>query len=241
MIGGVAAAIALLVFLKGRSGNSKSADSQPNVAAAPNGPAAVPAAPESVSAEVPPPLPVDPGDTAPHVAALELQGVPGAGPESDLETGLRLANALMWNPAQDFGSPAGVLRARRKVEAVLNSIQAYRVDMRRLAESGGGSRMADRLEPFGEARRIDDVVRAMGAAVNKLEDMEGRFAVQGGTLEFDRAEDARRYNELRDRADSLLRAPVELDPHPVIRPPRRLVTRLLSTLPGGLARGTSGP
>jgi hypothetical protein len=55
---------------------------------------------------------------------------------------------------QDFGSPGNVLRARRKVDAVRNSIQAYRVDMRRLDESGAASRQGNRLEPFDEASRI---------------------------------------------------------------------------------------
>jgi hypothetical protein len=250
MLLGVAAVIAVVYFLRNRKQEVTPPAGQKTVAGAPNhSPAATPThpptaavpAPETADAEVLPPLPVDSGDTALTPGALELQGVPGGTPESDLETRLRLADALMWNPAQDFGSPGNVLRARRKVDAVLNSIQAYRVDMRRMAESNGASKVGNRMEPFDEASRIDDVVRAMGDAIAVLEDVTGRFGVRGGTLEFDRAEDARRYNQLRDRADSLLRAPVEMDLHPIIRPPRRLVTRLLTTLPGGMARGASGP
>jgi len=240
--GGIAALIAAGYFMKSQPGGGKPATAPPTVAAAANHTPAATAPPvESVPAEVLPVFPADSEDTAPHVGALELQGVPGAGPESDLETRFRLADALMWDPARDFGSPEDVLRARRKVDAVLNSVQAYRVDMRRLAESGEGSKLGNRMEPFDEASRIDEVIHAMGDAISLLEDMTGRFAVRGGTLEFDRAEDARRYNRLRDRADSLLRAPVEMDLHPIVRPPRRLVSRLLTTLPGGLARGTSGP
>jgi len=242
LVGGIALLIAAAYFVKSRSGGGKPDAAPHSVAATANHtPATTPPAPESVRAEVMPVFPADSEDTAPHIGALELQGVPGAGPEADLETRFRLADALMWDPAGDFGTPAAVLRARRKVDAVLNSVEAYRVDMRRLAESGGGSKLGYRMEPFDEASRIDDVIHAMGDAISVLEDVPGRFAVRGGTLEFDRAEDARRYNALRDRADSLLRAPVEMDPHPIIRPPRRLVTRLLTTLPGGMARGVSGP
>jgi hypothetical protein len=72
-----------------------------------------------------------------------------------------------------------------------------------------------------------------------LEDVSGRFSVRAGPSNFDRPEDARRYNRLRDQADSLLQSPVEMDPRPIFRPPRRFVTRLLITLPGGMARGAS--
>jgi len=242
LVGGIALLIAAGYFVKSRSGGAKP-DAAPHTvgATANHTPGTASPAPESVPAEVLPVFPADSEDTAPHVGVLALQGVPGAGPEADLETRFRLADALMWDPAGDFGTPADVLRARRKVDAVLNSVEAYRVDMRRLAESGGGAKLGYRMEPFDEASRIDDVIHAMGDAISVLEDVTGRFAVRGGTLEFDRAEDARRYNALRDRADSLLRAPVEMDPHPIIRPPRRLVTRLLTTLPGGMARGASGP
>jgi hypothetical protein len=246
----VAAVIAAVYFMRSRKEEVKPPAGQETVAGTPSHPpagtpthpptAAVPA-PETADAELLPPLPVDSGDTALTPGALELQGVPGGTPESDLETRLRLADALMWDPAQDFGSPGSVLRARRKVDAVRNSIQAYRVDMRRLDESGAASRQGNRLEPFDEASRIDDVVSAMGAAIQFLEDVSGRFSVRGGTLEFDRPEDARRYNRLRDQADSLLQSPVEMDPRPIFRPPRRFVTRLLITLPGGMARGASGP
>ncbi|HEV8123068.1 MAG TPA: hypothetical protein VGP80_02410 [Gemmatimonadales bacterium] len=239
---GVAAVIALVYFTRSRKEEVKTPAGQKTVAGAPSHPptVAVPA-PETADAESLPPLPVDSGDTALTPGALELQGVPGGTPESDLETRLRLADALMWDPAQDFGSPGSVLRARRKVDAVRNSIQAYRVDMRRLDESSAASRQGNRLEPFDEASRIDNVVSAMGAAIQFLEDVSGRFSVRGGTLEFDRPEDARRYNRLRDQADSLLQSPVEMDPRPIFRPPRRFVTRLLITLPGGMARGASGP
>ncbi len=242
--GGVLALIAGFYVVKNRKSTAKPVEGQQRVAAAPNRPApqdSAPAARESVPAEVPPPLAADSADTAPHVAELELQGLPGGGPESDLETRLRLADALMWNPSQDFNSPGQVLRSRRKVDAVLNSIQAYRVDMRRMADSTGAARVGNRMEPFDEASRIDDVIRAMGEAVGVLEDVAGRFTVRGGTLEFDRADDARRYNDLRDQADSLLRAPVPMDLHPIVRPPRRFVSRLVSTLPGGMSRGPSSP
>lgn len=240
MTAGVGALLLAVYFLKFKKAEPGTTTDSPPVAVTP--------ADESRNAGTPPDstatetaLP-DPGfvpadDPAPRIARLELQGVPGGGPEADLETRLRLADALMWNPSADFGSPGAVLRSRRKVDAVLNSIQAYRVDMRRLADSAGAARLGNRMEPFDEASRIDEVVHTMGEAIAVLEDVSGRFAVRGGTLEFDRTDDARRYNALRERADSLLRARVEMDPNPGVRPPRRLVTRLLQTLPGGMARG----
>lgn len=240
LIIGVAAVIAVGYFMRRPKEGAKPAPGQKTVAdSSPHPQVATVVAPrDTVPTEVLPPLPVDSSDTALTPHTLELQGVPGGTPEADLETRLRLADALMWDPAADFGSPGNVLRARRKVDAVLNSVSAYRVDMRRLVEGGG--KPGDRMEPFDEADRIDAVIHAMGDAIDVLEDVTGRFSVRGGTLEFDRADDARRYNQLRDRADSLLRAPVQMDPHPVIRPPRRLVTQLLTTLPAGMERGASG-
>lgn len=197
-----------------------------------------PAARDSAPGAAPlPPTRTDSTAAAPQaVGSLELQGVPGEGPEADLETRLRLAGVLLWQPAEDFGSPESVLRSRRKVDAFFNSIQAYRVDLRRKAESEGAARVGNLMEPFDEASRIDEVVQAMAAAIAMLEDVPGRYTVRGGALAFDRPEDARRYNALRDSADALLRAPVPMDLHPTVRPPRRLVTRLLASLPAGLGQ-----
>jgi hypothetical protein len=235
------AAGAFLVLRHRKSGTG--AASERSVAAAPSvnvAPAIDSPPPPRDSAPVSAPAPtrpdssVDPARQA--VGSLELQGVPGAEPEADLETRLRLAGVLLWQPIDDFGNPESVLRSRRKVDAFFNSIQAYRVDLRRQAESEGAARVGNLMEPFDEASRIDEVVQAMAAAIAMLEDVPGRYTVRGGVLAFDRPDDARRYNALRDSADALLRAPVPMDLHPMVRPPRRLVTRLLASLPAGLSR-----
>ncbi|MEO8201055.1 MAG: hypothetical protein ABI679_11075 [Gemmatimonadota bacterium] len=172
------------------------------------------------------------GPAAP-LPALPLQGVSGAGPEPDLEIRLRLANAVAWVPSEDFGSTQALLLSRRKVEAAQNSFNAFRVDMNRLPDSAKvQSDYRRRVEPFAEAQRVDEVLAIVGTAVEMLDSLSGRFQVNGRTVNFNRPDDAVQFGMLLRRADSLLTAPVELDPYPtVIRAPRRAVNRLVQSLP----------
>lgn len=167
------------------------------------------------------------------VPDLPLQGVSGAGPEPDLETGLQLANAVVWIPAEDFGSAEALLLARRKVDAVANSLRAYRVDMNRLPDSTKATiDFRRRVEPFAEARRVDEVLSVVQAAVQLLDSLNGFFQINGHTIAFNRPSDAGQWRALIEKADSLLAAPVELDPHPAMRrAPRRVVVRLVESLP----------
>jgi hypothetical protein len=160
--------------------------------------------------------------------------------EAELESDLRIADAVIWQPAIDFASEDQVVRSTRKLDAVRNSIGLYRLGAWRIADSL--ARETDpRLEPFGEADRVDAVVKAMDAAVTFLHSVVGHFRVSGDLLVFERGEDAEHYNTIARMADSLVRAPVELDSFPAIRPPRRVVTRLLATLPSAVAPSPSKP
>lgn len=169
----------------------------------------------------------------PRIGPLPLQGVSGGPPEADLETRLRLADALVWETS-DFASAEQIVRSVRKVDAVRNSIEAYRNDMRRLTDSARPAEGSPRrLEPFDEASRIDEVLAVMQAALKLLDRVQGRFRIRGELLVFDRQAEASRYNDFLKQADSLLQARVPMDPNPLLRPPRRIVTRLLETLPVG--------
>ncbi len=150
--------------------------------------------------------------------------------EASLESDLRIAEAVIWQPAIDFGSGEQVSRSFRKLAAVRNSIGLYRLGAWRMDDSL--HRVGDpRLEPFAETSRVDAVVGIMQAAVVLLDSLTGHYRVDGEMLVFESAEDAEHYTALTRVADSLLRAPVELDSFPIVRAPRRVVTRLLSTLP----------
>jgi len=154
--------------------------------------------------------------------------------EAALENDLRIDEAVIWQPAIDFASQEQVMRSARKLDAVRNSIGLYRLGAWRTVDSL--NREGDpRLEPFAEGQRIDAVLGVMNAAVVFLDSLSGHFRVTGDLLVFELAQDAERYNAISRFADSLLRAPVELDSFPSIRAPRRVVTRLLSTLPSGVA------
>ncbi|MEO8295486.1 MAG: hypothetical protein ABI613_08235 [Gemmatimonadota bacterium] len=151
-------------------------------------------------------------------------------PETDLEVDLEIAEAVTWRPATDFSSEEQILRATRKVDAVGNVISLYRVSSWRLMN--GARREGDPwLEPYPESSRIDEVLGVMKSAVVLLDSAATRLHVDGDRLVLDNPSEAERYTALRHRADSLLRAPVELDSFPVARAPRRVVTRLLATLP----------
>jgi len=154
--------------------------------------------------------------------------------EVALENDIRIDEAVTWQPAIDFASQDQVVRSSRKLNAVRNSIGLYRLGAWRIVD--GLHREGDpRLEPFAEAQRVDAVLGVMNAAVVFLDSLSGHYQVNGGVLVFERAEDAERYNAISRFADSLLRAPVELDSFPSARAPRRVITRLLSTLPSAVA------
>ncbi len=169
------------------------------------------------------------------IPELPLQGVPGAGPEPELETRLRLAAAGSWRPQEDFGSPEAVIIARHKIDAVRNSISAYRIDMQRQNDSVHGTAAYQRSnEPFDETVKISAALKVVESTVQLLDSLRGNFRVSGNTLSFSRSLDADRWNGLRAKAESILALPVELDPYPgTIRPPRRVVTRLVASLPAG--------
>jgi hypothetical protein len=160
---------------------------------------------------------------------------PLAESETDLENNLRIAEAAVWQPALDFASADQIVRSIRKVDAVRNSLSLYRVASWQLIDSL--HRDSDpRQEPFTEATRIDDVLNVMQSAVVLLDSLLDNYHVRGDLLVFDRAQDAERYNALCRKADSLIRAPVDLDSSRSIRAPRRVVMRLLGTLPPGVTQ-----
>jgi hypothetical protein len=153
--------------------------------------------------------------------------------EAALENDLRTAEAVIWQPAIDFGTGEQVLRSSRKIDAVRNSIGLYRLGAWRLVDSL--DRQTDpRLEPFAEADRVDQILRVMQRAVVLLDSLTGHYRVDGEVLVFDSPADAAHYTGLALVADSLLRSPIELDSFPQVRAPRRVVTRLLSTLPAAV-------
>jgi hypothetical protein len=74
----------------------------------------------------------------------------------------------------------------------------------------------------------------MQRAVVLLDSLTGHYRVDGEVLVFDSPADAAHYTGLALVADSLLRSPIELESFPLVRAPRRVVTRLLSTLPAAV-------
>lgn len=160
--------------------------------------------------------------------------------EADLESDLRIADAVIWQPAIDFASEDQVVRSTRKLDAVRNSIGLYRLSAWRTVDESG-QQSDPRLEPFTEAERVDAVLGIMNSAVVLLDSLTGHFRISGDLVVFDRAQDAEHYNAISRIADSLLRAPVEYDSFPGVRAPRRVVTRLLSTLPSAVAAPSSQP
>ena len=183
-------------------------------------------------------------DSLARVSAASNTHITAHGPladlEADLENDLRIAEAVIWQPAIDFASQDQVVRSTRKLNAVRNSIGHYRLGAWRLGESLDQEN-DPRLEPFLEAERVDKVVGLMTAAVAFLDSTIGHFRVSGDLLVFEQARDAERYSAISRTADSLLRAPVELDSLPSIRAPRRVVTRLLETLPSAVAASPAQP
>jgi hypothetical protein len=172
-------------------------------------------------------------DSISQIAVL-VEPNPLAGEERELENNLRIAEAVVWQPAIDF-SPEAIWRSARKMDAVRNSISLYRIGAWRQIDSA--SRDIDpRLEPFEEAVRVDEVLDVMQSAVTLLDSLINNFRVNGETLVFLEPDLAARYSWLRQRADSLLRIPVAVDSPPRVRAPRRIVTRLLETLPAAVVQ-----
>lgn len=203
---------------------------------APNPALAIAPAPETLTARV--------RDSLARASAASNTHIAAPGPLADFEAGLendlRIAEAVIWQPAIDFASQDQVVRSSRKLDAVRNSIGLYRLGAWRLGESLDQEN-DPRLEPFLEAERVDVVLGLMAAAVVFLDSTVGHFRVSGDLLVFERAADAERYSAISRMADSLLRAPVELDSLPRIRAPRRVVTRLLETLPSAVAASPAQP
>jgi hypothetical protein len=172
-------------------------------------------------------------DSTPGRAALAGPN-PLAGEERELETNLRIAEAVVWQPAIDF-SPELIKRSARKVGAVRNSISLYRIGAWRHMDSVGRDN-DPRLEPYEEAVRIDEVLNLVQSAVTVLDSLIGAFRVHGELLVFSDSAQAARYSWLWQRANSLIHIPVVVDSAPFLRAPRRIVTRLLETLPAAVVR-----
>jgi hypothetical protein len=172
-------------------------------------------------------------DSAPVKAALSEPNPLGA-EERELETNLRIAEAVVWQPAIDF-SPELIKRSARKVDAVRNSISLYRIGAWRYMDSVG--RVDDpRLEPYEEAIRVDEVLNLVQSAVTMLDSLVSAFRVHGELLVFSDPVPAARYSWLLHRADSLIHSPVAADSAPILRAPRRIVVRLVETLPPPVVR-----
>jgi hypothetical protein len=171
-----------------------------------------------------------PGDSIVDAAVLAIPN-PLALEEQELENNLRLSESVVWQPAIDFASAEQRSRSSRKLDAVRNSISLYRIAAWRQIDSA--SRDSDpRLEPFEESTRIDEVLKLMQSAVMLLDSLAPTFRVNGELLVFNNEVPASRYSWLRRRADSLVLAPVSGDTLlGVPRGPRRVVSRLLETMP----------
>jgi hypothetical protein len=170
-------------------------------------------------------------DSVAGLAALARPNILAA-EERELETNLRIAEAVVWQPALDF-SPELIGRSARKVDAVRNSISLYRIAAWRQIDSA--SRDTDvRLEPYEESVVVDEILDLVQSAVTLLSSRQGAFRVNGEILVFSDPEQAARYSWLRNRADSLLRTPVGTDSARLLRAPRRVVGRLVETLPAAL-------
>jgi hypothetical protein len=159
---------------------------------------------------------------------------PLAAEERELETNLRIAEAVVWQPALDF-SPEMLWRSARKVDAVRNSISLYRIGAWRQIDSALRD-SSDLLESFEESIRVDDVLNLVQSAIGLLDSLITTFRVNGDVLVFSDPTSAARYSWLRNRADSLLNTPVEADSLHPMRAPRRVVGRLLETLPTALVQ-----
>lgn len=157
---------------------------------------------------------------------------PLAAEERELETNLRIAEAVVWQPAIDF-SPEMIWRSARKVDAVRNSISLYRIGAWRQIDSAFRD-VSPLLESFEESTRVDEVLSLVQSAVGLLDSLITGFRVNGEVLVFSDPNQAARYTWLRNRADSLLKTPVEADSLRAIRAPRRVVGRLLETLPAAV-------
>ena len=154
--------------------------------------------------------------------------------ERELETNLRIAEAVIWQPAIDF-SPELIWRSARKVDAVRNSISLYRIGAWREIDSTIRD-TSSLLEPYEEAVRVDEVLNLVQSAVGLLDSLITAFRVNGELLVFSDANQAARYSWLQHRADSLLRTPVAADSTPLVRAPRRVVSRLVETLPTAIVQ-----
>ena len=154
---------------------------------------------------------------------------PLAAEERELETNLRIAEAVVWQPAIDFSAEM-LWRSARKVDAVRNSISLYRIGAWRQIDSAFRDN-SPLLESFEESTRVDEILNLVQSAIVLLDSLITTFRVSGDVLVFSDPNQAARYSWLRNRADSLLKTPVEADSLYAIRAPRRVVGRLLETLP----------
>ena len=168
------------------------------------------------------------------VGTVPAEPSPLAAEERELETNLRIAEAVVWQPALDF-SPELIWRSARKVDAVRNSISLYRIAAWRHIDSLT-SDTDPLLEPFDEAVRVDEVLNTVQTAVSLLNSLNTAFHVHGEVLVFADQSQADRYVSLRNRADSLLRSPISEDTTHLLRAPRRVITRLVETLPAAVVR-----
>lgn len=172
-------------------------------------------------------------DSTVSLAALARPN-PLAPEERELEYNLRIAEAVVWQPAIDF-TPEFIWRSARKVDAVRNSISLYRIGAWRVIDSV--SRDSNPLlEPYEEAVRVDEVLNLVQSAVTLLDSLISSFRISGDVLVFSDPATADRYSWLRHRADSVLRTPVAIDSLGLVRAPRRVVTRLLETLPSAVVQ-----
>jgi hypothetical protein len=168
------------------------------------------------------------------IGTVPAEPSPLAAEERELEANLRIAEAVVWQPALDF-SPEVIWRSARKVDAVRNSISLYRIAAWRHIDSLT-SDTDPLLEPFEEAVRVDEVLNTVHEAVSLLNSLNSAFHVHGEVLVFADQGQADRYVVLRNRADSLLRTPISEDTTHLLRAPRRVVTRLVETLPPAVVR-----
>jgi hypothetical protein len=168
------------------------------------------------------------------VAAALAEPNPLDPEERELETNLRIAEAVIWQPAIDFSAEL-IWRSARKVDAVRNSISLYRIGAWRQIDSAIRD-TSSLLEPYEEAVRVDEVLSLVQSAVTVLDSAITTFRINGEVLVFSHAGRAARYSWLRHRADSLLRTPVAADSTPLLRAPRRVVSRLVETLPTAIVQ-----
>jgi len=153
--------------------------------------------------------------------------------EANLESDLRIAEVLIWQPALDFASLEQVLRSSRKVSALRNALSLYRLGAWRSVD--GPARETDlRLESFAEAAVVDSALQSLQDALDLLAASTGRYRVSGDYLVFPEPGIAVRYDSLARRAAALIVQPLETDSFPTIRAPRRVVQRLVASLPAAV-------